>query len=91
LYDATGTEDERQLQMLNVVRQRSMVADAAKLLKLARQLDAEVAAGNAGSLTAEQLHKIAQIEKLAHNVKIAMSTSVRGVPGYRSPLPPLDR
>jgi hypothetical protein len=63
--------------MLNAARQKSLVTDAAKLLKLARQLDAEVAAANGNSFTPEQLHKIARIEKLARNVKEEMSSSVR--------------
>jgi hypothetical protein len=86
LYDASGTEDERQLKVLNTMRQKSLVSDAAKLLKLARQLDAEIAAANSTALTPEQLHKIAQIEKLAHSVKVGMSTCVRGSPGLRDTL-----
>ncbi len=75
--DGSDTSSVRLLRMLNSARQKSLVADAAKLLKLARELDAEVAAANGNSFTPEQLHKIARIEKLARNVKEEMSSSVR--------------
>jgi hypothetical protein len=64
---------EKRLRALNIERQRQMVADADKLLKLAKELNDEVAASNAGTLTPEQLHKIAEIEKLAHSVKERMT------------------
>ena len=53
-----------------------MVADTNKLLKLAKELNDEVAASNPGSLTPEQLHKIAEIEKLARSVKERMTAAV---------------
>lgn len=68
------------LMMLNSARQESLVKDTAKLLKLARQLNTEVAATNESSFTDEQLHKIAEIEKLARHVKEEMSLSVRDLP-----------
>jgi hypothetical protein len=78
---------EKQLRLLNVDRQKQLVADTNKLLKLAQELDAEIAGANPGSLTPDQLRRIAEIEKLAHSVKEKMSTSVRGVPAFR-PEPP---
>lgn len=89
--EASGDENEKQLQMLNAARQKSLVNDTEKLLKLAHQLDAEIAATNSGSLTEAQLNKIAKIEKLAHSVKVAMSTSVRANPGYHDNFPPIER
>jgi len=77
-----SAEEERILRMANAERQKSLVNDANKLLKLARELDSEVGAGQAGALTAAQLRKVAEIEKLAHNVKEKMSTSVRGIPVF---------
>jgi hypothetical protein len=76
---------EKQLRTLNAARQKELVADTNKLLKLAKELDAEVGSANPDSLTADQLRRIAEIEKLAHSVKEKMSTSVRGMPMY-----PLD-
>jgi uncharacterized protein with WD repeat len=77
---------EKTLRALNAQRQKSMVADADKLLKLASELKAEIDSGNSESLTPTQLKKLETIEKLAHSVKDKMSTSVRGVPASPPPL-----
>ncbi len=77
-------QGERQLRLLNAERQKSLVADARKLLILARELNAECGASSGSS--AEQLRKVAEIEKLAHNVKEKMSTSVRSGPAWLSPI-----
>lgn len=83
---------ERRLRELNAAQHKSMVADTDKLLKLVTELNAEINNSNASSLTAEQLRKVAEIEKLAHNVRDKMRTSVRGAGDYmdNSPLPPLS-
>jgi hypothetical protein len=89
IFDHPGYEDEvrheRVLQALNADRQKSLVSDTLKLLKLANELNAEVNGGNPDTLTANQLRKLEQIEKLAHSVKEKMSTSVRGVPPFHMP------
>ena len=82
---------EKQLCLLNAERQRALVADTNKLLKLAHELDAEISSANPDSLTPDQLHKIAEIEKLAHSVKEKMSTPVRGAPVFQSEPPPMLR
>ena len=58
---------------------------ANKLLKLVTELNAELTSSNPDSLSANQLRKLAEIEKLAHSVKDKMSTSVRGTPLYPQP------
>ena len=68
---------ERRLNQLNAAQHKSMVADTDKLLKLVTELNAEISSTNPTALTAEQLKKIAEIEKLAHNVKDKMRMSVR--------------
>lgn len=68
---------ERRLNQLNAAQHKSMVADTDKLLKLVTELNAEISSTNPSALTAEQLRKIAEIEKLAHNVKDKMRMSVR--------------
>ena len=69
-------------------RHKSMVSDADKLLKLARQLDAEIASNPSDELTPQELHKVAEIEKLAHNVKAKMAQSFGGGPQlHPSPIP----
>jgi hypothetical protein len=77
---------ERRVRALNIERQKQMVAEANKLLKLAQELNDEVAASNTGTLTPEQLHKIAEIEKLARSVKERMASGV--TPPQPAPNPP---
>jgi hypothetical protein len=74
------------MKALNTDRHRSMVSDTEKLVKLARQLDAEIASNPTDELTARELQKVAAIEKLAHNVKTKMAQSFGGGPELRSPL-----
>lgn len=78
-------EEEKLLRALNADRQKSMVSDANKLLRLVNELNSEIAHNNPDLLTPSQLRKMAEIEKLAHSVKDKMSTSVRGTPPYRQP------
>ena len=89
--DDIGSRDpvlrEKQLRALNAERQKELVADTNKLLKLAQDLNGEIGEANPGSLTPDQIRRFAEIEKLAHSVKEKMSTSVRGTPLY--PLDPL--
>ena len=81
-----GDEDAvfaaRQIRALNADRQKSMVSDSEKLLKLAKELNEEIALGNGEALSAAQVRKLAEIEKLAHNVKQKMSFSVAGGPAF---------
>jgi hypothetical protein len=73
-----SAEAEKRLRMINAERQKTMVADTDKLLKLAKELNEEVTHSNSGELSAGQLRKVAEIEKLAHNVRDKMIMSVRG-------------
>jgi len=77
----------KQARALNAERQKSMVSDTDKLLKLAQELNSDIetdAPDTAGQL---ELRKIADIEKLARNVKQKMSLSVVSAPTFRDPLP----
>ena len=74
------------MKALNTDRHRSMVSDTEKLVKLARQLDAEIASNPTDELTPRELQKVAAIEKLAHNVKTKMAQSFGGGPELKSPL-----
>ena len=76
---------ERRLQALNVERQKRMVADASKLLALAKELNDEVAASNPGSFTVAQLRKIGEIEKLARSVRERMTARAAEMPSFSSP------
>jgi hypothetical protein len=80
---------EKRQRALNADRQKSMVSDADKLVKLARQLDAEIASNPTDRLTSEELHKIAEIEKLAHSVKSKMAQSFGGGPQFQQTPSPI--
>ena len=84
--DADPAIVERRIRAINIDRQKQIVADTDKLLKLARELNEEVAKANTGTLTMDELHKIADIEKLAHNVRQRMTESV-GEPQTNMPPP----
>ena len=62
----------RQRTTLNAERQKQIVTDSDKLLKLTKELNDEVAAGNTGEWSFDEMEKIAKIEKLARNVKTRM-------------------
>lgn len=80
-------EQHRQRQ-LNADRQKTLVADADKLLKLVSKFNAEIDAANPVSLTPAQLRTLGEIQKLAHSVKTRMSDSLYGTPVFIEP-PPL--
>lgn len=84
--DADPAMVERRIRALNNERQKQIVADTDKLLKLARELNEEVAKANTGTLTPDELHKIADIEKLARDVRQRMTESV-GEPHTDMPPP----
>ncbi len=75
-------DEARRIRLLNAERQKSLVADTIKLLKLANELNAEIAKEDALAPTPAELRKIADIEKLAHNVQEKMKTTVIGTPAY---------
>jgi hypothetical protein len=80
---------EKRFRALNAQRQKELVSDAEKLLKLARELDAEIAKNRSEGLTSEEMHKLAAIEKLAKSVKQKMILSWGGGPEFHMPnLPP---
>jgi hypothetical protein len=68
---------EKRLQMLNAAQHQSMVADTERLVKLVADLNAQINSSNASSLTPEQMRMVAEIEKLAHNVRDKMRMTVR--------------
>jgi hypothetical protein len=83
--DAGPLDAEKRMSRLNADRHKNMVTDANKLLKLAQELDAEVAANRSDALTPDELHKIAAIEKLARSVREKMAISFGGEPQFRDP------
>jgi hypothetical protein len=75
----------RQLRALNEERQKSIVSDTERLLNLVRELNSEIASDRADALTATQVRNLAEIEKLARNVKQKMSVSLVGSPTFHEP------
>ncbi len=70
---------ERRMRQLNALQHKAMVSDTDRLLSLVKELNAEISNSTEGSLTAEQLRKVAEIEKLAHGVKDKMRITVQPV------------
>jgi hypothetical protein len=79
------SSEAKRMKALNADRHKSMVSDTEKLVKLARQLNAEVASDPKEGLTPEEVQKLAAIEKLAHNVKTKMAQSFGGGPEFQPP------
>jgi len=69
---------DRRIRQLNVERQKEMVSDSEKLLKLTAELNAEIAKSHAQALTPDQLRTVAKIEKLAKSVREKMTNPVEG-------------
>jgi len=78
---------ERRMKALNAQRQKSMVDDTNKLLKLVTELNDEVNGDHRKPLNADQLRKVAAIEKLARSVREKMSTAVGSRTVLASPFP----
>ena len=88
-FDDLGGMDpvtvERQLRALNAARQKSIVTDTARLLKLATGLKAEMGASNSDELTPAEMRELNEIEKLARNVRQEMSLTIGDGPAFRDP------
>lgn len=74
----TGPFQGRRIRELNVERQKEMISDTEKLLKLTAELNAEVAQNHSATFTPDQLRTLTKIEKLAKSVKEKMSNPVQG-------------
>jgi hypothetical protein len=75
-YGGDFSQQEERMRALNRERQKSLVSDTNKLLKLATELDMEVKNAGGNSLSSSEMRKLATIEKLAHNVKDKMTYSI---------------
>ena len=76
----SNTPDKKRIKMLNTERQKTIVSDTEKLLRLAKELNDEMAANDSGTMSGAQLHKVEEIGKLAKSVKEKMSFSMGGFP-----------
>lgn len=79
---------ERRINQLNAARQKSIVDKTNKLLRLAEELNAEVRCSQGSKLTRDEVHKIAEIQKLAHGVKEEMTMVVGGANPALDATPP---
>jgi hypothetical protein len=70
---ADSVEEQKRLRALNAERQKVIVADTEKLLKLAKELKQETSDDTSAPPSGDQLRKLAEIEKLARNVKEKMT------------------
>jgi hypothetical protein len=77
--------EERRQQALRAEKQRLLNSYTELLLKLTHELDDEISRTNPDTLTAAELKKIAEIEKLAHKVKSTMSELDRRSPPSQTP------
>ena len=69
-------EDQRRFRALNVIRQKDMLSETAKLLQLASELKLEVDRAASNALSIGAAVKVEQIEKLAHSVQTSMTVSM---------------
>jgi len=95
-----SSEDDRfaamRMSQLIAARQKVIVADTNKLLKLANELNAEIPGTGSSAPTEAQLRKVAQIQKLARSIRKEMSIPIgvslrRLDPTPPAPTPPWSR
>jgi hypothetical protein len=79
----TKAENKR-LAYLNAERQKSLVIQTNRLVKLASELQAQINGDQHSPLTPDQVRQFQEVEKLAHNIREKMSTSVRPAPALDS-------
>jgi hypothetical protein len=90
--DVNSAMEAKRINALNAERQKSLISDTVKLVKLVSDLNAEINGEHPASLTDEQIKKLAEIEKLAHNIREKMSSSINGSPRINAPasiIPPV--
>jgi hypothetical protein len=76
---ASGIETAMQakrITQLNQIRQKSIVSDAEKLVRLAQELNDDANADGANLSQAERMRKASEIEKLAKSVKEKMTYAI---------------
>jgi hypothetical protein len=89
-FGQEASPNDKRIKILNAERQKAIVSDTARLLKLAKELNDEMAETGSASMTDAQLRKVAEIGKLARSVKDKMSFTAGGYPGLNTPPPAFD-
>lgn len=77
--------EAKRIATLNLIRQKSMVSDADRLLRLAQELNNDANADTSTLTPAERLRKAAEIEHLAKGVKEKMTYAVGAPAEDRGP------
>jgi len=80
-------EEAKRLHMLNIERQKAIVSETNKLLKLAGELKAEMETDSSAPLTPAQMKKVGEIERLAKGVKEKMTLTLLNSPVFHQPPP----
>lgn len=76
---ASQIMEQKRLNALNKERQKQLVTDTDRLVQLSAELNAEINNAHQSELTPEQLRKVAEIEKLAHNIREKMTMPLQGI------------
>ena len=71
-----GRIEARRITQLNMLRQKSMVSDADKLLRLAQELDNDAKASTPALSPADRMRKAVEIEHLAKEVREKMTYTI---------------
>jgi len=69
-------ESRKRLEQLNLLRQKEMKEETARLVRLADEVKVETGKGTADSLTVVELRKVELIAKLAKSVREKMKATV---------------
>jgi hypothetical protein len=77
--------EAKRIATLNLIRQKSMVSDADRILRLAQELNDDANASTSALTPAERLRKATEIEHLAKGVKEKMTYAVGAPPEERGP------
>ena len=68
---------QKRLHQMREAQRKTVVSYAEKLLTLVTKLNAEISSTNPVALTPDQLRKVAEVEKLARNVRDMMTISMQ--------------
>jgi hypothetical protein len=68
--------EAKRVTQLNLIRQKSLIWDADRLLHLAQELNNDAAAGGTALSVAERMQKASEIQRLAKEVKEKMTYAV---------------
>ena len=77
--------EAKRIEQLNTMRQKTMLSDVDRLLRLTQQLNDDAAAGGTKMSTAARLHTASEIEKLAKDVKEKMTFAIGAPPDQSTP------